>query len=117
MEDNPRKVFYQLFGQGDTPAERQAILEETGSILDYVAAKARGCSGASARRPRARQRLPGFGPRVEQRVQKLASEDSAKMELPNAPQGVPDDFGQHLELLFDMMALAWQANMTRVPPS
>src|SRR4051812_10592145 len=37
MEDNPRKVFYQLFGQGDTGAERKAILSETGSLLDYVA--------------------------------------------------------------------------------
>jgi hypothetical protein len=36
------------------------------------------------------------------------------MDLPNAPQGVPDDFGQHLELLFDMISLAWQSNMTRV---
>jgi hypothetical protein len=36
------------------------------------------------------------------------------MDLPNAPQGVPDDFGQHLDLLFDMIALSWQANMTRV---
>ena len=36
------------------------------------------------------------------------------MDLPNAPQGVPDDFGQHLDLLFDMIALSWQSNMTRV---
>jgi hypothetical protein len=38
MEDNPRKVFNQLFGQGDTTSERKAILSETGSLLDYVAA-------------------------------------------------------------------------------
>ncbi len=36
MESNPRKVFYRLFGEGDNAAERQAILEETGSILDLV---------------------------------------------------------------------------------
>ena len=115
MEDNPRKVFYQLFGQGDTNAERRDILQETGSILDYV-------RGESARL----QRRVGAGDRarvsdyldsireVEGRIQRLATSDSAKMDLPNAPQGVPDDFGQHLDLLFDMIALSWQANMTRV---
>ena len=36
MEYNPRKVFYQLFGQGDTSAERTAIVGETKSILDAV---------------------------------------------------------------------------------
>jgi subfamily B ATP-binding cassette protein MsbA len=36
MEDNPRKVFYQLFGQGDTTKDRKQILSETGSLLDYV---------------------------------------------------------------------------------
>jgi hypothetical protein len=36
------------------------------------------------------------------------------MDLPNAPQGVPDDFGAHLNMLFDMIALSWQADMTRV---
>ncbi len=51
---------------------------------------------------------------VELRVQKLASSNTAKMELPNAPLGVPDDFGQQLDLLFDMMHLAYQADMTRV---
>jgi hypothetical protein len=37
MEHNPRKIFYQLFGQGDTEAERAAIVQETGSILDSIA--------------------------------------------------------------------------------
>ena len=40
MENNPRKVFYRLFGQGDTSAERREIIDETGSILDFVMAKA-----------------------------------------------------------------------------
>jgi hypothetical protein len=115
MEDNPRKVFYQLFGQGDTTKERQEILEETGSILDYVrgeGARLQRRIGA-ADKARVGDYLESVR-EVEQRVQKLATSDSSKMDLPNAPQGVPDDFGQHLELLFDMIALAWQSNMTRV---
>jgi Protein of unknown function (DUF1552) len=115
MEDNPRKVFYQLFGQGDTNAERRDILQETGSILDYV----RGESARLQRRVGAsdRARVSDYLDsirEVEGRIQRLATSDSAKMDLPNAPQGVPDDFGQHLDLLFDMIALSWQANMTRV---
>ena len=51
---------------------------------------------------------------VEQRVQRLATSKSTQMDLPNAPQGVPDQFGDHLDALFDMIALAWQSNMTRV---
>lgn len=115
MEDNPRKVFYQLFGQGDTNAERREILTETGSILDYV----RGESARLQRRVGAADRVRVSDyldsiREVETRIQKLATSDSAKMDLPNAPQGVPDDFGQHLDLLFDMIALSWQSNMTRV---
>ena len=51
---------------------------------------------------------------VEQRVQRLATSKSSQMDLPNAPQGVPDEFGEQLDALFDMIALAWQANQTRV---
>jgi len=115
MEDNPRKVFYQLFGQGDTTKERREILEETGSILDYVrgeGARLQRQIGA-ADRSRVNDYLDSIR-EVESRVQKMATSGSAKMDLPNAPQGVPDDFGQHLDLLFDMIALSWQANMTRV---
>ncbi len=115
MEDNPRKVFYQLFGQGDTTQERRDILAETGSILDYVrdeGARLQKRIGA-ADRARVSDYLDSVR-EVESRIQKLATSDSAKMDLPNAPQGVPDDFGQHIDLLFDMVALSWQANMTRV---
>jgi len=115
MEDNPRKVFYQLFGQGDTGKERKAILNETGSLLDYVLDE-----GAALKRrvgPADRSRLSDYLDsvrEVEQRVQRLATSKSAQMQLPNAPQGVPDGFGDHLDALFDMIALAWQANQTRV---
>jgi len=115
MEDNPRKVFFQLFGQGDTTQERREILTETGSILDYVrgeGARLQRQIGA-ADRSRVSDYLDSVR-EVESRVQKLANSGTAKMDLPNAPQGVPDDFGQHLDLLFDMIALSWQSNMTRV---
>ncbi|MFO7326166.1 MAG: DUF1552 domain-containing protein, partial [Pseudomonadota bacterium] len=115
MEDNPRKVFYTLFGQGDTGDERRAILAETGSLLDYVMDE----SKALARRvgPADRARLEAYLDsvrEVEQRIQRLAVSKSQTMELPNAPQGVPDEFEAHLDALFDLIALAWQTNQTQV---
>ncbi len=115
MEDNPRKVFYQLFGQGDTGDERKAILAETGSLLDYVMDE----SKSLARRigPADRARLDAYLDsvrEVEQRIQRLAVSKSQTMDLPNAPQGVPDEFGAHLDALFDLIALAWQTNQTQV---
>jgi hypothetical protein len=115
MEDNPRKVFYQLFGKGDTGTERKEILSETGSLLDYVMAE--GDSLKKRVGPADRARVSDYLDsvrEVEQRVQRLATSKSMQMNLPNAPQGVPDQFGDHLDALFDMIALAWQSNQTRV---
>jgi hypothetical protein len=115
MEDNPRKVFYQLFGQGDTSKERQEILSETGSLLDYVMAQGSSLQRrlGAADRSRVSDYLDSVR-EIEQRVQKLSTSKSSSMDLPNAPQGVPDEFGAHLAALFDMIALSWQADMTRV---
>jgi len=115
MEDNPRKIFYQLFGQGDTTKERKAILSETDSLLDYVLEEGAALKKriGAADRARVNDYLDSVR-EVEQRVQRLATSKSSQMDLPNAPQGVPDQFGDHLDALFDLIALAWQANQTQV---
>ena len=115
MEYNPRKVFYQLFGQGDTPEERRAIVDESRSILDAVALEA----GAFQRRLGSEDRaivaeyLDSIR-EVERRIQTMEQRDISSLELPAAPVGVPNDFPEHLNLMFDLMALAYQANLTRV---
>jgi Protein of unknown function (DUF1552) len=115
MEDNPRKVFYQLFGKGDTGTERKEILSETDSLLDYVLEEGARLNKrvSAADRARVSDYLESVR-EVEQRVQRLANSKSMQMNLPNAPQGVPDQFGDQLDALFDMIALAWQSNQTRV---
>jgi hypothetical protein len=115
MEDNPRKVFYQLFGQGDTSKERKAILSETDSLLDYVLEEGSALKKriGAADRTRVSDYLESVR-EVEQRVHRLASSKSAQMDLPDAPQGVPDQFGDHLDALFNLVALAWQSNQTQV---
>jgi hypothetical protein len=115
MENNPRKVFFQLFGQGDTTEERKEILSETGSILDFVMEKASGLQ----------QRLGGTDRamvsdyldsvrEVERRIQKMSASGTSNIAVPDAPLGIPEDFGEQLSVMFELMALAYQANITRV---
>jgi hypothetical protein len=115
QEANPRAVFQKLFGQGDTDKERAALLVETGSILDRVKAQA-GRLQASL----------GAGDRVlvsdyldsvreiERRVQIAEKQDNSALDIPDAPVGTPTDITAHFTLMFDLMALAFQADITRI---
>jgi hypothetical protein len=115
MEGNPRKVFYQMFGQGDTNDERRDILSTTGSLLDYV----KDTSASLDRKLDASDRalvsdyLDSVR-EIERRVNKLKASQSALGDLPNAPLGAPDDFTELLDVQFEMMALAWQTDQTRI---
>jgi hypothetical protein len=115
MESNPRKVFYSMFGQGQTHGERQAILSTTSSLLDYVrestASLARTLDAAD--RAKVSDYLDSVRA-VELRVQNLARSAESLADLPDAPLGAPDDFGELLDVQFEMIALAWQTNRTHV---
>jgi hypothetical protein len=115
MENNPRKIFYQLFGRGDTTDERKEIIEETGSILDYVKDKADGLEKrlGAADQAQLNDYLDSVR-EVERRIQKLAAKSDSGTKLPDAPLGIPEDFGEQLGVMFELMALAYQTNMTRV---
>jgi hypothetical protein len=115
MENNPRKVFYQLFGQGDTADERKEIVAETGSLLDYVMDKAAGLQKrlGDADRSRMNDYLESVR-EIERRIQKMSAGGTANLNLPDAPMGIPEDFNEQLNVMFELMALAYQANMTRI---
>ena len=51
---------------------------------------------------------------IERRIQKMEAHDLSHVNIPNAPAGTPPQFEQHINLMFDLIALAYQANMTRV---
>jgi hypothetical protein len=115
MENNPRKVFYTLFGQGDNTAERRQIVQTTGSLLDYV----RDATTAINKELDASDRVIVSDyldsvREIERRVQKLKSSQDELGELPDAPLGAPDDFTELLDVQFELMALAWQTNQTRI---
>jgi hypothetical protein len=115
MESNPRKVFYGMFGQGDTSEERQAILNTTSSLLDYVRESTASLNRTldASDRARVNDYLDSVR-EIELRVQKLEENARSMDELPGAPLGPPEDFGELLDLQFEMIALAWQTNRTRV---
>jgi hypothetical protein len=115
MENNPRKAFYRLFGQGDNAGERHEIVEETGSILDMVtdsAADLKRQLGTSDKRM-VDDYLDSVR-ELERRVAKQKEKESSGVKLPDAPSGVQEDFGKVLDTMLEMQLLAYQANVTRV---
>jgi uncharacterized protein DUF1552 len=113
MESDPKKLFERLFGQGDTAQERKAIAKQYSSILDLVSQEAsdlqRSLDGPD------RARLGDYLESVreiERRVHKMEAQDLSSLDLPDVPVG--PNFDQRLNLMFDMIALAYQANLTRV---
>src|SRR5215471_17527802 len=115
QEGNPRAVFQKLFGQGDTDKERAAILHETGSILDRVKGQAARLQASLGVRDRAvvNDYLDSVR-EIERRVQMASQADMSRLDIPDAPVGVPNDITEHFKLMFDLMALAFQADITRV---
>jgi hypothetical protein len=115
MEYNPRKLFQRLFGRGDSPEERKALVQQYGSVLDMVKEDATAMEKQLG--PRDRAMLSDYLDTVrelERRVQKTEAQDLSTLKLPAVPVGIPDSFDQHLNLMFDMAALAYQANLTRI---
>ncbi len=115
QERNPRAVFYKLFGQGDTDAERKAIVRETGSLLDRVTDEAKSLQASLGGGDR--QAVSDYFDSVreiERRVNMAATQDTSDLEIPDAPIGVPNDIVEHMKMLFDLMALAYQADLTRI---
>lgn len=117
-EMNPRAVFERLFGDGDTtdPAARALQAKQDRSILDFVREDAArlGVQLGATDRVKLTQYLEAVR-EIERRIQK-AEEQSASMTVPamEAPAGVPPTFEEHIDLMFDLMTIAFQTDQTRV---
>jgi len=115
MEPNPRKVFLQLFGEGDTPQERATINTRTNSLLDLILEGTKSLKGNLGNGDRTV--LDGYLEsvrEVERRTQKAAAKDLSAFSVPEAPVGELDAFAEQVKLMFDLVALAYQADLTRV---
>ena len=115
LEGNPRHVFTTMFGPGDSNSERKGLLQSTGSLLDYVQVASKDLSRKLDGSDRALVNNYLESVReVELRVQKLLAKADSLGNLPNAPLGAPDDFGELLDIQFEMIALAFQTGQTRI---
>ncbi len=115
MEINPRVVFERMFGDGATPEIRAARRAQQRSILDSVT----GSLGDLYRKvgPGDRVRVEQYLDDVREIERRLQIAETAASEMPtdiSAPVGAPASFQEHLELHYDLLALAWQADITRV---
>ena len=115
MEFNPRKVFIQLMGPYDSEAEREAILIKNSSILDMIAERTQSLRKDLG--PGDRALLSDYLDTVreiERRVQLAGERDLSGVDVPDAPVGQFENFDDQIRIMFDLIALAYQADLTRV---
>jgi len=114
MEYNPKKVFNEMFGV-TTPIERVEIAKQTDSLLDLILDRTKSLQGQLGAADRTA--LDGYLESVreiERQTQKIAATDTSKMHIPDRPVGVMDDFDKQVDLLFNLITIAYQADITRV---
>jgi hypothetical protein len=117
-EASPRQVFERLFGAG-TPGKRMENArlrrQEERSILDFVLQDARAMQSRLGARDQAKldQYLTGVR-ELETRIQKAEQLGDAKDPMIETPVGVPADYAQHVQLMYDILLCAFQTDSTRV---
>ncbi len=117
MIRDPRAVFDQLFGLGTTPEARRTRRRDDRSILDFVAESVGDLQGrlGSADRARLSDYLDDVR-EIERRIERVEAQNTSgeARELPGAPIGVPDSWEDHVKLMFDLQAVAFASDVTRV---
>lgn len=114
-ETHPRVVFERLFGDGGSAAQRLARIKETGSILDSVTEEVSSLAKHLGRgdRTKLNEYLDSVR-EIEQRIQNTETQSKHSIELPERPVDVPDSFDEYTKMMLDLVALAYQADITRV---
>jgi len=115
MEFNPRKVFIQLFGEGDNAAEKDAIFQQNTSLVDRINTRTKALQRDLD--PADRIVLDSYLETVreiERRLERASQRDLSDLKLPAAPIGTLDSFDEQVRMFFDLIALAYRADLTRV---
>jgi hypothetical protein len=115
METNPRAAFERLFGEPGTREERLARIAKKRSILDSISEEAGGLERGLG--PRDKSRLGDYLDNIreiERRIQQAEAHGQTEATSLDAPIGVPEQFADHVGLMYDLVAAAWQADITRV---
>jgi len=118
MENSPQVVFEKLFGDGGTTEQRLARKREDRSILDAIMEETTGLKKDLPAADRAR--VDGYLDdirEIERRIKTVLdknAEADGQQIVPDAPVGTPEAFEDHIKLMFDLLLLAYQSEMTRV---
>ena len=117
MENDPRAVFERLFGSTDSTdvAARLARIRQDRSVLDYVGDRVAGLQQTLG--PGDRTKLDQYFDAVrdvERRIHMAEEQSDREIPLFEQPAGIPDTFEAHSRLMFDLLALAYQTDLTRV---
>jgi hypothetical protein len=117
MTLDPRMAFENLFGDGSTAEERTARQKVNRSILDWISRDVARLQKSLG--PSDRNRLNAYLDdvrEIERRIERIEKYNASgeARALPNAPLGVPDSYEEHLKLMFDLQALAFMTDTTRV---
>jgi len=115
MEIDPRAAFERMFGRAGSPADRKARRSEDRSILDSILQEARSLQTKVGAPDRAR--LDNYLENVreiERRIQRTEARNATEVTPINAPLGVPEAFEEHMALMFDLLVVAYQSDLTRV---
>jgi hypothetical protein len=115
MENSPQVVFEKLFGDGGTAEQRLRRKREDASILDSIRQQTsdlqRGLPASD------RVRMEGYLDdirEIERRIKMAEAQAGTNQQLPDAPVGTPETFDVHIKLMFDLLALAYKSDVTRV---
>jgi Protein of unknown function (DUF1552) len=117
MTLDPRMAFENLFGDGGTPAERLARQKVNSSILDWISHDVSRLQKGLGQSDRNRLNAYLDDVReIERRIQRIEKYNASgeARALPAAPLGVPDSYEEHVKLMFDLQALAFMTETTRV---
>ena len=114
MEFDARKAFEKIFGRGNNEAQRKAVSRDYQSLLDMVLGEAADLKKTlgGADRSLVDDYLDSVR-EIERRIELLGQRDLTKVDLPDVPVARPS-FDELLRLQFDLIAAAFQANMTRI---
>jgi Protein of unknown function (DUF1552) len=115
MEINPRVVFERMFGRPGTAKQRRVRMRRNQSVLDSIAGDASALERDLG--PGDRARLSEYLDcvrEIERRIQRVETQNSAEITKIDAPMGIPEAFEDHAALMFDLLAVAYQADITRV---
>jgi hypothetical protein len=114
MDINPRVVFERMFDGGATAAQRAVRMREQRSMLDSIGEEAGRLQRVVGARDRVRlAEYLDTVREIERRIQRAEQHAGGDVSF-DAPVGVPDSFEEHVGLMFDLLAVAYQADITRV---